>query len=116
MKSTSRAARNALLLTFLMLAAWQLLFLAVGDTALRSPAQTLRYAGSLLVGDMIWPHMRETMTAFALALLLAIAAGLTIGFILGYNSFASDVFEPMLVAIYSIPKSRFTRFYCSCSG
>ena len=104
MNSTSRAARNACLLVLLMLAAWQLLYWVVGDTALRSPAQTLRYAGTLLAGEMLWPHMRETMTAFALALTLAIVASLGIGFTLGHNKFAGDVFEPMLVAVYSIPK------------
>lgn len=104
MKSTARAARNAFLLVVLVLAAWQTLYWAVGDNALRSPAQTLRYAKALLAGDMLGPHLRETMTAFALALMLAIIAGLTIGFTLGYSKFAGDVFEPMLVAIYSIPK------------
>ena len=92
------------MLIALMLAAWQLLFWTVGDAALRSPAQTLRYTGTLLAGEMLWPHMLETMTAFALALALAIIVGLAIGFTLGSNKFAGEVFEPMLVAIYSIPK------------
>ena len=47
---------------------------------------------------------RRRRTAFGVALLLAIAIGLSIGFTLGLNRFASEVFEPMLVALYSIPK------------
>jgi NitT/TauT family transport system permease protein len=105
MSSRSQAAaRNALLLVLLLLASWQLLYFAVGDVALRSPAQTLRYTATLFTGEMLWPHLLETMRAFALALLLAVIAGLAIGFTLGYSRFAADVFEPMLVAAYSIPK------------
>ena len=49
-------------------------------------------------------HAAETGKAFAFALALAIAGGLAIGFTLGLSRLASEVFEPMLVAIYSIPK------------
>jgi NitT/TauT family transport system permease protein len=43
-------------------------------------------------------------TAFSAALLLAVAFGLTIGLILGLNRVVGEVLEPMLVALYSIPK------------
>ncbi len=49
-------------------------------------------------------HLAETSKAFGLALLLAVVIGLAIGFTLGANRFLSDVLEPMLVALYSIPK------------
>ncbi len=101
---TRNAAINTVLLLVLVTAAWQLLYWSFGDAALRSPAQTLAYTVKLFSGEMIWPHLRETMAAFAVALLLAAVIGLSIGFTLGYNRFAADVFEPMLVALYSIPK------------
>lgn len=105
MISRSRAATfNAVILMLLMLLCWQALFWVIGDIALRSPAQTLRYLGTLLSGEMLWPHLRETLSAFVLALLLAVVVGLIIGFTLGYSRFAAEVFEPMLVAVYSIPK------------
>jgi len=49
-------------------------------------------------------HLTETSKAFVLALTIAVAAGLAIGFLLGLKRFASDVFEPFLIAIYSVPK------------
>jgi NitT/TauT family transport system permease protein len=104
MSGSQTALRNAAILILLVLICWQLLYWDVGDIALRSPAQTLSYVGTLLVGDMIWPHLWETMRAFVMALILAIVSGLTIGFTLGYSRSAAQTFEPILVAFYSIPK------------
>ena len=104
MSGSQTALRNAAILILLVLICWQLLYWDVGDIALRSPAQTLSYVGTLLVGDMIWPHLWETMRAFVMALILAIVSGLTIGFTLGYSRSAAQIFEPILVAFYSIPK------------
>jgi NitT/TauT family transport system permease protein len=104
MSGSQSALRNAAILIVLVVVSWQLLYWDVGDVALRSPIQTFRYLGTLLSGDMIWPHLLETMKAFTMALILAIVAGSAIGFTLGYNRFAAQVFEPILVAFYSIPK------------
>lgn len=104
MSHSHAAIRNTGLLVVLVLICWQLLYWDVGDIALRSPVQTLRYVGSLLTGDMIWPHLWETMRAFVMALVLAIVMGLAIGFTLGYSRPAAQTFEPILVAFYSIPK------------
>jgi NitT/TauT family transport system permease protein len=46
----------------------------------------------------------ETGKAFAAALAVAVLLGLVIGISLGLKKLAGDVFEPMLVALYSIPK------------
>jgi NitT/TauT family transport system permease protein len=98
------ALRNAGMLIVLMLICWQVLYWVVGDIALRSPAQTFAYTGRLLIGDMLWPNVAETMKAFLVALAIAVAGGLAIGFLLGYSRLAGDIFEPVLVAFYSIPK------------
>ena len=50
------------------------------------------------------PHALETLRAFGLALLFALSLGIAIGFSLGLNRFAGEVAEPVLVALYSIPK------------
>ncbi len=83
---------------------WELLYLVVGEVALRSPLQTVAYLFILVQRPTFWPHLIETGTALAAALALAVTAGLLIGFALGANRFVRDAFEPMLVAIYSIPK------------
>lgn len=96
--------RNTLMLVLVVLAAWQALYWIVGDVALRSPLQTLAFAAKFISTPQFAAHLAETSKAFGLALLLAIVIGLTIGFALGAGRFLSEVFEPMLVALYSIPK------------
>ncbi len=105
MSAQSRAAlRNACLLIVLMLVCWQALYWVVGEVALRSPAESFAYMGKLLGGEMIWPHLAETSKAFVIALAIAGFGGLAVGFLLGFNRLAGEIFEPMLVAVYSIPK------------
>ena len=96
--------RNALLLIVSLFAIWQALHLWTGESALASPAATLRYAAALLAGDMFWPHLRHTMTAFVLGYALAVVLGLAIGFWLGLHRLSGEVMEPMVVAVYSLPK------------
>jgi len=76
----------------------------VGDIAMRSPLATLDYTLHLLGSAAFWPHLSETARAFAAALAIAIALGLAIGFWLGFHRLSGEVMEPMLVALYSIPK------------
>lgn len=54
--------------------------------------------------DEFWGHARETATAFVQALGIALGGGLLIGLLLGGWRPAGQVFEPILIAIYSIPK------------
>jgi NitT/TauT family transport system permease protein len=98
------AWRRPFLLILCLLAMWQLLYSLAGDVALSSPVATMRYSASLLSRPTFWPHLMESATAFGSALAIAIGAGLLIGMLLGANRLAGDIFEPMLVAIYSIPK------------
>jgi NitT/TauT family transport system permease protein len=95
---------NALRLVVVILAAWQLLYWSVGDVALRSPLATIAFLGKLASTGPFWVHLGETSRAFAGALLFAIVIGLSVGFLLGLNRFANEVLEPVLVAVYSIPK------------
>jgi NitT/TauT family transport system permease protein len=46
----------------------------------------------------------ETAQAFAVALAIAMSCGILIGFALGLHRFSAEVGEPVLVALYSIPK------------
>ena len=72
--------------------------------ALTSPLDTIAYAAELLASPRFYPHLIETAQAFAVALGIAISCGILIGFTLGLYRFAGDVGEPVLVALYSIPK------------
>jgi NitT/TauT family transport system permease protein len=95
---------NTLTLILVVLAAWQALYWLVGDVALRSPLQTVSYASRFMATPQFAEHLAETSKAFGLALVLAVFIGLAIGFSLGISRFLSDVLEPMLVALYSVPK------------
>ena len=96
--------RDPLILVALLLVVWQLLYLAVGDVALRSPWVTARSLGTMLEDARFIPHVRETLVAFAQGFVIAVAVGLAIGIPLGAARFAGEVAEPILVALYSIPK------------
>ena len=95
---------RAVILVAGLIAFWQLLYWSVGEVAMRSPLATAAYATNLLRSEMFWPHARESLAAFCFALVIAIASGLSIGFLLGSVRRAAEVFEPMLTALYSIPK------------
>jgi NitT/TauT family transport system permease protein len=100
MKSLARAA----ILIIALLAAWQLLFWHAGAGALTAPRETIVYALQLVAAPSFYPHLIETAKAFAIALGIAICGGTLIGFALGLYRFAAEVGEPVLVALYSIPK------------
>jgi NitT/TauT family transport system permease protein len=101
---TLKSARNAALLVACLLALWQALYWFAGETAIKPPLATFRFTASLVTSDAFWPHLMESMRAFAAALAIAVGVGLALGFWLGFHRFSGQVFEPMLVAVYSIPK------------
>jgi NitT/TauT family transport system permease protein len=99
-----RAWRGPLLLLMSLLVLWEALYWLAGEMALRSPAQTVRLTIKMLSGPVLWPHIHETLRAFAAAIFFAVTIGLATGLILGFSRLGGQIFEPMLVAIYSIPK------------
>ena len=105
MSAASRQAlQSSAQLIILLLVCWQVAYWSVGEVALRSPLETIRFTAKLVGTDAFWGHLDETARAFGVALALAILIGLATGFLLGMNRFASEVLEPVLIAFYSIPK------------
>ena len=98
-----RALRPVVLVACI-LAAWQILFWFAGPNALTSPRDTVAFTLQLVGSANFYPHLAETARAFAIALGIAISCGILIGFALGLYRFAAEVGEPVLVALYSIPK------------
>ena len=99
-----KSMRNTVVLIVGLLVFWQLMYFVVGDVAMRSPWQTMRSTAELARTDWFWLHVDNTMRAFAAALAIAIVLGLLIGFALGLHRLSAEAIEPMLVALYSIPK------------
>ncbi len=93
----------ALLLLFVVLA-WQALYEAVGDVALTPPMATLGNAGALLRSPIFWGHVSATVYAFFASLAIAAVAGVAAGLALGFHRFSGLVAEPILTALYTLPK------------
>lgn len=92
------------ILTITLAVLWQGAHEMVGSEGLSSPRQTFARAGALLASASFWVHAGATGEAFAYALAAALAGGLALGLVLGYFRLAGEVFEPIVGAIYSIPK------------
>ena len=99
-----RMSVNLMVLAGAVILGWQCLYWLIGDVALRAPLTTLRFTAGFVTTDQFQTHLNETLKAFVLALSLAVMSGLLIGFVLGLHQFTRDVFEPMLIAVYSVPK------------
>lgn len=100
----STTFRNTIILIVGLFVVWELAYLVVGDVALRSPWQTIQFLGKLMQTDLFWLHLADLLKAFAVALAIAVVLGLLIGFALGLHRLSGEAMEPMLVALYSIPK------------
>ena len=88
----------------ILLVAWQVMHHVAGDVAMTTPLQTVSYTADLLASADFWPHVETTGLAFLGALLIAAVGGTVLGVVLGFYRLAGEVAEPMLVAVYSIPK------------
>lgn len=103
MNTLRRVSDVALLLGVIVLL-WQALHMAAGDVALTGPVETARFALDLLGRPRFWGHIYESLTAFAYALLISWVGGVGLGVWLGAHRISGEVAEPMLVALYSLPK------------
>jgi NitT/TauT family transport system permease protein len=96
--------RDTAILLLVVFGVWEILYLVVGDVALRSPVATAQRLSVMLNDARFMPHLAETMLAFAQGFAIAVCVGLAIGIPLGASRLAGEVAEPILVAAYSIPK------------
>jgi NitT/TauT family transport system permease protein len=98
------------------LALWQLVHWAVGPDVVSSPWATIARAAALLGTRPFWGHVDATLTAFALASVISIAAGIALGLWLGLRRFAGDVADPILGTLYSVPKITLYPIILLCFG
>jgi NitT/TauT family transport system permease protein len=101
--ATARRFDTPALLVGLVIA-WQLGSIALGEQALPAPASTVERLHALLTDEGFEKHAWETGRAFLGALAISWFGGVFIGLVLGAHRFSGEVFEPILVALYSIPK------------
>ena len=103
MTATRRAADTVMILIVLLLA-WQALHQVVGTTALPGPVPTLSYFAKFVPTSRFVDNATATLVCFAYALILSYAIGLAIGVWMGAHHLSGAVGEPVLVALYTLPK------------
>jgi NitT/TauT family transport system permease protein len=96
--------RNTIILIIGLLIFWELAYFVIGDVAMRSPWQTFLFTIQLVQTETFFTHVHNSLQAFGMALAIAVGLGLLIGFSLGLHRLSGQAWEPMLVALYSIPK------------
>jgi NitT/TauT family transport system permease protein len=99
-----RRAGDTLIILIVLLLIWQGVHAIVGDTALPGPVPTLSYLVRLVPTARFAENAAATATSFGFALLLAYGFGLAIGVWMGAHRLSGTVGEPILVALYSLPK------------
>ncbi len=102
--TATRRALDTLVLLIVLLAIWEALHRIAGSTALPAPTATLAYLVQLLPSARFAENAMATLLAFGFALALAYAIGLAIGVWMGAHRLSGAVGEPILVALYSLPK------------
>ena len=96
--------RDVAVLIGVILLGWQGVFHFAGAGALPAPVDTFIFTIRLAGTSGFWPHLKETGSAFSWAWTIAVVTGLTVGIALGAHRLSREVAEPVLVALYSIPK------------
>jgi NitT/TauT family transport system permease protein len=99
-----RRVTDTLVIVIIMLLAWQLLHQIAGETALPAPTPTLSYLVHNVGTPRFMTSAATTAAELGLALVLAYGIGLAIGVWMGAHRLSGEVAEPILVAIYSLPK------------
>jgi len=79
------------------------LFVA-GAQIIPAPVETNRLFAPLLVAGSLYPHLIATLRPTLYGFGLAFVAGSTIGAILGRSQYWRQVWEPVVAALYSVPK------------
>lgn len=95
---------DTVLLVGAAVALWALTARLVGPQVLTGPIETAGTLGGLFGDPEFRASVWETAAAFSLALAIAWASGLAIGMLLGAHRLTGEVAEPILTALYSIPK------------
>ncbi len=95
---------DRLLLFLAVLLFWQALTWIVGPEVITSPFATVHKLAAIITASDFAGHAYETGRAFAAALIISLVGGLVVGLVLGSRRLAGEVAEPLLVALYSIPK------------
>ena len=102
--NATRRATDAAIIVLVILVFWQALHQIVGATALPGPGPTLAYLAKFVPTQRFVENATATLVCFFYALVLSYTLGLVIGVWMGMHRLSGAVGEPILVALYSLPK------------
>ncbi len=102
--TATRRASDTLAILIVLLLAWQALHAIAGETALPAPITTLVYLAHNVTTPRFTESALTTAQELALALIFAYGIGLALGVWMGAHRLSGQVGEPILVALYSLPK------------
>jgi len=111
-----RKLGDFVILIIVLLVVWQGLHAVAGDTVLTSPGGTVAKLAELMQTDQFWGNVAETGQAFAMALAISLIGGVGLGTLLGLNRTSGVVSEPILIALYSLPKVTLYPLVLLCFG
>mgnify|MGYP001170033877 FL=1 len=87
---------------FLIIILWQFIYLLLGEPAMASPWQSFL---SLKENSLNWlSDIWITLITLFISFIIAAVSGTIIGFLIGLSPFWSEVLNPIIISIYSIPK------------
>jgi len=95
---------DRLLAVLLVLGLWNFLSLSYGSDAVAAPIATWQRLVMLISTGFIGPHLNFTLSSWIVSVLLAGVVGLSIGLLLGLHRASGLVFEPLIIAVSSLPK------------
>ena len=102
--TATRRATDTFIIVLVMLVVWQALHQIAGETALPAPMPTLSYLVHNVATRRFAENAATTAVELVYALVLAYGIGLAIGVWMGAHRLSGAVGEPILVALYSLPK------------
>lgn len=105
-----------IILLIVLLLIWQGLYAIAGETTIASPATTFAHLGKMMSTEQFWGHVAETGQAFVMAVAISIGGGIVIGTLFGLHRTSGAVSEPILVALYSLPKVTLYPIVLLCFG
>jgi len=97
-------AARLLIVPAVMVALWFVLAAVVGPVAVADPPTALAEVAAGFTEGWLLTALLETLAATAIGFVIATAAGLWLGFMLGLSTFWGEVLESPLLWLYSIPK------------
>lgn len=83
---------------------WQLLGFVIDDFYLATPTAAFAALAQGVRDGWLGDHLGSTAAALAYGYGLAVGIGVVSGFLIGLSRFAYEVLEPIVMALYAVPK------------